>query len=79
METVLAMLKKPAGLQNPANPLFASIAQGEKSQQDYELEDYNRRMKTWETNYPAEVDAFIAAKLDQMLTLTADIDYGLNS
>lgn len=77
METVLAMLKKnQQDYKNPANPLFASIAQGEKSQQDYELEDYNRRMKTWETNYPAEVDAFIAAKLDQMLTLTADIDYG---
>jgi len=61
--------------QNPANPLFSLIAQGEKDQQESNAKRYQDDMKQWEINYPGNVNQFISAKLARMLDLTKGIDY----
>jgi hypothetical protein len=76
MQPMLDVLKKNLkDYQDPKNQLFSSIAQGEKYQQENEKKNYQDRMKQWQVTYPAEVNEFIAAKLQKMLDATKDIDY----
>lgn len=76
MEPVLDMLKKNLKeYQNPNNPMFASIAMGEKYQQENDLNNYKESLATWEKNYPENINLFIAEKLRKMLDNTKGIDY----
>ena len=76
IEPVLDILKKNLKeYQNPKNQLFASIAQGEKYQQENDIKNYKDRVKQWESSYPAGVNDFVAIKLQKMLDATKDIDY----
>ena len=61
--------------QNPNNQLFASIAMGEKYQQENDIKNYNERMERWKRDYPENVNSFVADKLRKMLEATKDIDY----
>ena len=76
IEPVLETLKKNLKeYQNPKNQLFTYIAQGEKYQQENETKNYKERMKQWESSLPANVNDFVADKLQKMLNATKDIDY----
>ena len=76
IEPVLDVLKKNLKeYQNPKHQLFSAIAQGEKYQQENEVNNYQQRMKQWESSYPVSVNDFIATKLQKMLDATKDIDY----
>jgi hypothetical protein len=76
LEPLLEMLKKNLQeYQDPKSKYFASIAMGEKYEQESQLRSYEQRTKQWEAAYPENVDRFIAARLQKMLDNTKDIDY----
>lgn len=76
IQPVLDMLRKNLKeYQDPNHQLFASIAMGEKYQNENEAKNYNERMQRWEKEFPADINGFIAAKLKRMLEQTKDIDY----
>lgn len=76
MQPLLDLFKKNLqDYQNPKNAYFASIALGEKRDQDYQTKSYLQRTKEWEDAYPATADQFIASRLQKMLDVTKDIDY----
>lgn len=75
-EPTLEMQKKMLKeYQNPKHQTFAYIAQGEKYQQEGEIKRFEENMKNWEKNYPANINDFIAERLQKMLDNTKDIDY----
>ncbi len=61
--------------QNPKNPLFSMIQQGEKYQQEDEQRRYVENTELWKKNYPENINQFIAVKLQKMLDATKGIDY----
>lgn len=61
--------------QDPKNPLFATMQQGEKYQQENEQRRYEDNMELWKKNYPENINQFIATKLQKMLDATKGIDY----
>lgn len=61
--------------QNPKNPLFSTIQQGEKYQQEDEQRRYVENTELWKKNYPENINQFIAVKLQKMLDATKGIDY----
>lgn len=76
IQPLLDMLRKNLKeYQDPNHQLFASIAMGEKYQQENEVKNYNEYRKKWETEYPESINVFIADKLKKMLDYTKDIDY----
>lgn len=76
IQPVLDMLRQNLkDYQNPNHQLFASIAMGEKYQQENEVKNYNDHMKKWEKEFPENINLFIADKLQKMLEYTKDIDY----
>jgi hypothetical protein len=76
MEPMLDMLKKTLkDYQDPKNSYFASIAMGEKYDQENEVKSHKERMAQWEKNYPVSVSDFVAQRLQLMLDATKEIDY----
>jgi len=76
MEPMLAILKDNLKkYQDPKNSYFASVAMGEKYDNESQLRSYNERMKQWEAGYPETINQFITARLQKMLDATKDIDY----
>lgn len=76
MEPMLAILKDNLKkYQDPKNSYFASVAMGEKYDNESQVRSYNERMKQWEVGYPETVNRFITARLQKMLDATKDIDY----
>lgn len=76
MQPLLDMLKKNLKeYQDPKNQYFASIALGEKYDQENQIRSHNERIKDWEKVYPENVNVIIAERLERMLNATADIDY----
>jgi predicted phage tail protein len=76
IQPVLDMLRQNLkDYQDPNHQLFASIAMGEKYQQENEVKNYNDYMKKWEKDFPENINLFIADKLKKMLEYTKDIDY----
>lgn len=76
IQPLLDMLRKNLKeYQDPNHQFFASIAMGEKYQQENQVKSYNDYMKKWETEYPESINTFIADKLKKMLDYTKDIDY----
>ncbi|HEX2846808.1 MAG TPA: hypothetical protein VHN59_09680 [Chitinophagaceae bacterium] len=76
MQPVLEMQKQNLkDYQNPKNPMFASIQQSEKYQQEDEQRRYQENMELWKKNYPENINQFIAGKLQKMLDATKGIDY----
>lgn len=62
--------------QQPDNKQVAMMAEGEKQQFEAALQRYAGQVKKWELDYPADASAFIKNRLQQVLAITADIDYG---
>ena len=76
MEPMLAILKDNLkNYQNPKNSYFASIAMGEKYDNESQVKSYNGSMKQWESAYPETVNQFIIIRLQKMLDATKGIDY----
>lgn len=76
VQPVVDMQKKNLkDYQDPKNPYFASIRQGELYQQEDQARRYKEDMANWEKMYPVSVNVFIADKLKKMLEATKDIDY----
>jgi len=76
MEPMLAILKDNLKkYQDPKNSYFASVAMGEKYDNESQVRSYNERMKQWEAGYPETVNQFIIGRLQKMLDATKDIDY----
>jgi hypothetical protein len=76
MEPMLAILKDNLKkYQDPKNDYFASIAMGEKYDQENQMKSYKERTKQWESAYPENVNLFVAERLQRMLNATKDIDY----
>jgi len=76
MQPILDMQKQNLKeYQNPRNPLFATIQQSEKYQQEDEQRRYQENMEFWKKNYPENINQFIADKLQKMLNATKGIDY----
>jgi len=61
--------------QNPNHEYFAAIAMGEKYQQGNDIKRHKESMQQWETNFPENLNHFIADKLKKMLEYTKGIDY----
>lgn len=76
IQPVLDMLRKNLkDYQNPNHEYFAAIAMGEKYDQEAQQRSYAENMKRWETNYPENINVFVADKLRKMLEFTKNIDY----
>ena len=76
IQPVLDMLRKNLkDYQDPNHQYFASIAMGEKYQQENEAKRYKEDLQKWEAEYPGSIDDFIADKLRKMLDYTKGIDY----
>lgn len=76
MEPMLAILKDNLKkYKDPKNSYFASIAMGEKYDQENEMKSYRERTKQWENSYPETAKEFVAGRLQKMLDATKDIDY----
>lgn len=76
LRPVVDMLKQNLKeYQDPNHAYFASIAMGEKNDQEREVRNYNERMKDWEEFYPESAKDFIAQRLKTMLERTEGIDY----
>ncbi|MGN6292465.1 MAG: hypothetical protein ACTHMV_06930 [Chitinophagaceae bacterium] len=76
MQPVLEMQKQNLkDYKNPKNPMFESIQQSEKYQQEDERRRYQENTELWKKNYPENINQFIAGKLQKMLDATKGIDY----
>lgn len=76
IQPVLDMLRKNLKeYQNPNHEYFANIAMGEKYQQENDVKRYKEHMQQWETNFPENLNNFVADKLKKMLEYTKGIDY----
>lgn len=76
IQPVLDMLRKNLNeYQNPNHEYFANIAMGEKYQQENNVKRYQESMQQWETNFPENLNHFVADKLKKMLEYTKGIDY----
>ena len=76
IQPVLDMLRKNLKeYQNPNHEYFASIAMGEKYQQENDVKRHKEYLQQWETNFPENLNHFIADKLKKMLEYTKGIDY----
>jgi hypothetical protein len=87
MKTADASMKKSAqeGLdqlkqslkdyQDPNNELIKMSVTGNKMQYDAQVKEYNEKLSTWETKYPADVKSFVKARLQQLLAITKDVDF----
>jgi hypothetical protein len=61
--------------QDPDNELIKLMVQGQKTQYEFQLNDYREQLKKWQTDYPENPSLFIKRRLQQMLNATADVDY----
>lgn len=61
--------------QKPDNRTIAMMANGEKAQYEQEIKRYAEKMKNWEADYPADPSLFVKKRLQEVLTVTAGIDY----
>jgi hypothetical protein len=61
--------------QDPKNPYFSALAQGDKYDQENEIRSFKERTAKWEKTYPERVNEFVAERLQRMLDATKDIDY----
>ena len=76
IQPVLDMLRKNLKeYQNPNHEYFANIAMGEKYQQENNIKSHKEYLQQWETNFPENLNHFIADKLKKMLEYTKGIDY----
>jgi hypothetical protein len=76
LQPVIDMQKKTLKeYQDPNNKLFSAIAQGEKYEQEDRIRRYKEDVIRWENDLPANVNTFIAGRLQKMLDRTNDIDY----
>ena len=76
IQPLLDMLRKNRkDYQDPGHEYFSNIAMGEKYQQENDAKRYKEYLQKWETNFPENLNHFIADKLKKMLDYTKDIDY----
>lgn len=60
---------------DPANPIFASIAESEKYSQESAINSYKENTSRWQKEFPEDLNSFVAGKLQKMLDATKGIDY----
>ena len=76
IQPLLDMLRKNLkDYQDPGHEYFSNIAMGEKYQQENDAKRHKEYLQKWETNFPENLNHFIADKLKKMLDYTKDIDY----
>jgi hypothetical protein len=61
--------------QDPNNEMIKMAVQGNKIQYDNNMLNYKEELKKWETAFPATAKAFVKLRLQQMLEVTANVDY----
>lgn len=75
-EETLDMLKKTLkDYEDPNSEIIKMAVQGEENQYNYRFKEYQEKMKNWEEKYPAGVKAMVKARLQQLLTVTKDVDF----
>lgn len=61
--------------QNVNNPIFESIIQGEKYDNESAVKNYESNMARWKKDLPEDPTEIIRQRLQKMLDLTKDVDY----
>ena len=61
--------------QDPNNEMIKLMVQGQRSQYEFHMNDFNEQLKKWQTDFPENPSLFIKRRLQQMLDATADVDY----
>lgn len=74
-DTYDMLQKQLKDYQDPNNELIKLMVQGQKSQFEFQLNDYKEQLKKWQVDYPESPSLFIKRRLQQMLDATADVDY----
>lgn len=60
----------------PDNKIVEIRYQGELNRYKYDKERYDKDLANWETNYPAELNQLIKARLEKYLSIAATVDFG---
>lgn len=75
-ESNLELLKKSLkDYEDPNSEMIKMAVQGEQTQYDWRKKDYESKMKAWEENLPAGTKALIKTRLQQLLTVTKEVDF----
>lgn len=70
-----ALRKDLAAIDDPNNRIIKMKVDGLQRQNDAAMKQYNDKMKKYETAFPADPRDMIKARLQQMLDITADVDF----
>lgn len=62
--------------QDPNSQMIKLAVQGEQNQYNYRQQQYQDNMKAWEESLPAGTKTLIKNRLQQLLTVTKDVDFG---
>jgi hypothetical protein len=73
--TLVTMKQMVKDYEDPNSEMVKMGVMGEQNQYNGRLTDYKEKMKAWETRYPADVKVFIKTRLQQVLSVTKDIDF----
>lgn len=60
----------------PDNKIVEIRYQGELNRYKHEKSKYDEDLAAWETNYPADVNQLIKARLEKYLAIAATVDFG---
>ena len=70
-----ALRKELAAIDDPNNRVIKIRVDGMQRSNDAAMKQYNDKMAKYDANYPADPRVMIKARLQQMLDITADVDY----
>jgi hypothetical protein len=73
--TIETMKENIKTFEDPNSEMVKMFVQGEKSQYEYRMKDYQEQMKKWEAHYPANVKGFVKVRLQQVLNATKEVDF----
>lgn len=73
--TLQTMKQSLKDYQDPNSEMMKMTVMGEENQFNWRMTDYKEKLKAWETRYPADVKVFIKTRLQQLLTVTKDVDF----
>lgn len=59
----------------PDNKIVEIRYQGELNRYKYDKERYDKDLANWETNYPADLNQLIKARLEKYLSIAATVDF----
>jgi hypothetical protein len=67
--------KEIQALDNPDNPAIKRRADQANRNYEYQLKIYNEAMKNFEAKYPSDPKPMLKQRLQEILSMTADVDY----